>query len=318
MAADAPGGATTGLSRAPRLMPVLAKGVLTGFGKHPRPDAALPRTRLVLPAVRIGLGRAATYARVCGYDATEPLPVTYPHILGFPLAARLMSARDFPLPMLGLVHTGIEITQYAPLHPTDTLELTVFAGALRAHRRGTEVVMTTEARRGGALVWHDRSTYLARHRASGGREPLPDGPSASPGSPGVRGAPGPLDPPGPSRARDLPVRARWRLPADLGRRHAAVSGDYNPIHLHALTARPLGFPRAIAHGMWTFARCAAEAVLPGTATLRISAEFRSPVLLPATVAYAYETTRSGGAFQLRGTPEGRARVHLEGRVETDV
>ncbi|MFK8847487.1 MaoC family dehydratase [Streptomyces sp. Ac-502] len=299
MTADVPGGAATGLSRAPRLMPVLAKGVLTGFGKRPRPDAVLPRTRLVLPAVRIGLGRAATYARVCGYDATEPLPVTYPHILGFPLAARLMSARDFPLPMLGLVHTGIEITQYAPLHPTDTLELTVYASALRPHRRGTEVVMTTEARRGGALVWHDRSSYLARHRTAGGEG---------------TGRPDP-PPPGP---RELPVRARWRLPADLGRRHAAVSGDYNPIHLHALTARPLGFPRAIAHGMWTFARCAAEAVLPGTATLRISAEFRSPVLLPATVAYAYETTRDGGAFQLRGGPDGRPRVHLEGRVETDV
>nr|WP_050514884.1 MaoC/PaaZ C-terminal domain-containing protein [Streptomyces rimosus] len=280
-------------------MPALAKGVLTGIGKHPRPDAALPRTRLVLPAVRVGLGRAASYARVCGYDATEPLPVTYPHILGFPLAAQLMSARDFPLPMLGLVHTGIEITQYAPLHPTDTLELTVFAGALRAHPRGTEVVMTTEARRGGALVWHDRSTYLARHRTAAGVEPQrPRLPSPTP--------------------RELPVRAQWHLPADLGRRHAAVSGDYNPIHLHALTARPLGFPRAIAHGMWTFARCAAEAVLPGTPTLRISAEFRAPVLLPATVSYAYETTRTGGTFQLRGGPGGRSPVHLEGRVETDV
>ncbi|KAA6224138.1 hypothetical protein CP973_02960 [Streptomyces albofaciens JCM 4342] len=288
-------------------MPALAKGVLTGIGKHPRPDAALPRTRLVLPAVRIGLGRAASYARVCGYDATEPLPVTYPHILGFPLAARLMSARDFPLPMLGLVHTGIEITQYTPLHPTDTLELTVFAGTLRAHRRGTEVVMTTEARRGGALVWHDRSTYLARHRTDGGEEPRGTG-SGAPLS-GARRSPVP---------RELPVRAQWRLPADLGRRHAAVSGDYNPIHLHALTARPLGFPRAIAHGMWTFARCAAEAVLPGTPTLRISAEFRAPVLLPATVTYAYETTRTGGSFQLRGGPDGRSRVHLEGRVETDV
>ena len=26
---------------------------------------------------------------------------------------------------------------------------------------------------------------------------------------------------------------RWRLPADLGRRYAAVSGDYNPIHWRA-------------------------------------------------------------------------------------
>ncbi|MFH9423220.1 MaoC family dehydratase [Streptomyces sp. NPDC017529] len=295
----APGAARVALPRAPRLMPVLAKGVLTGFGKRPRVDAGVPRTRLVLPAARVGLGRAASYARVCGFQATEPLPVTYPHILGFPLAARLMSAREFPLPMLGLVHTGIEITQYVPLHPADTLELTVFASGLRAHRRGTEVVMTTEARRAGALVWHDRSAYLARHRTpeSGGAE---------------RGAPREPEP------RSLPVRATWRLPADLGRRHAAVSGDYNPIHLHALTARPLGFPRAIAHGMWTFARCAAEAVLPGTPTFRISAGFRAPVLLPATVSYAYETTRAGGSFQLRGGPGDRERVHLEGRVETEV
>ncbi|MFI0261396.1 MaoC family dehydratase [Streptomyces sp. NPDC017056] len=292
----APGAARVDLPRAPRLLPVLAKGVLTGFGKRPRADAGVPRTRLVLPAVRVGLGRAASYARVCGFQATEPLPVTYPHVLGFPLAARLMSAREFPLPMLGLVHTGIEITQYVPLHPADTLELTVFASGLRAHRRGTEVVMITEARRAGALVWHDRSGYLARHRMPESAAPPEQEPEPEP--------------------RSLPVRATWRLPADLGRRHAAVSGDYNPIHLHALTARALGFPRAIAHGMWTFARCAAEAVPPGTPAFRISAGFRAPVLLPATVSYAYETTRTGGSFQLLGGPDDRARVHLEGQVET--
>ena len=51
--------------------------------------------------------------------------------------------------------------------------------------------------------------------------------------------------------------ARWHLPDDLGRRYASVSGDRNPIHMHALTAKAFGFPRAIAHGMWTKARCLA-------------------------------------------------------------
>ena len=49
----------------------------------------------------------------------------------------------------------------------------------------------------------------------------------------------------------------WKLPGDLGREYAAVSGDHNPIHLYPLTAKAFGFPRQIAHGMWTKARCVA-------------------------------------------------------------
>jgi acyl dehydratase len=30
--------------------------------------------------------------------------------------------------------------------------------------------------------------------------------------------------------------------------------DVNPIHLHAIAAKAFGFPRAIAHGMYTAAR----------------------------------------------------------------
>ena len=54
-----------------------------------------------------------------------------------------------------------------------------------------------------------------------------------------------------------PGGVEWRLPGDLGRRYAAVSGDRNPIHLYALTAKAFGFPRQIAHGMWSKARCLA-------------------------------------------------------------
>ena len=38
---------------------------------------------------------------------------------------------------------------------------------------------------------------------------------------------------------------------------AGASGDHNPIHLYPLTAKALGFPRQIAHGMWSKARCIA-------------------------------------------------------------
>ena len=52
-------------------------------------------------------------------------------------------------------------------------------------------------------------------------------------------------------------RRPGRFPSDLGRRYGSVSGDLNPIHLSDPTAKLFGFPRAIAHGMWTKARCLA-------------------------------------------------------------
>ncbi|MEV5989132.1 MaoC/PaaZ C-terminal domain-containing protein [Streptomyces sp. NPDC052051] len=273
------------LRRSPALAPLLARGALRSPLKRPRPDARFPRTRLVLPGVRIDPARLAAYERVCAFPTgVDTLPLTYPHVLGFPLAMRIMTGRGFPLPLLGLVHTSVEITQRQGLLPHDAYELTVYVAELRPHRRGTEAVVVTEARTGERLVWESASTYLARHR--GGSAP-------SPASPAEDQAP-------------LPALAEWRLAADVGRRYATASGDRNPIHLHPVTARLFGFPGAIAHGMWSLARCLAEQ--PARAAVRLRAEFRAPVPLPGTVTYAAD----GDRFALRGGK----RLHLVGTVVT--
>ncbi|MFC8274779.1 MaoC family dehydratase [Streptomyces sp. NPDC057271] len=248
---------------------------------RPRPDTPPPRTRITRGPLRADEDRLAAYARLCGfrYAAGGPLPLTYPHVLGFPSAMRLMSRRDFPLPLLGLVHTWITITRHTPSTTANHLELTVYARDSRPHRRGTEVTMVTEARRAGRLVWESASGYLARHAST-------------------------VDTP-PREHPLLHTTTEWHLPPDLGRRYAAVSGDRNPIHLHALTARAFGFPGTVAHGMWTFARCLAERDGSGEFP-HARAEFRAPVLLPRTVRYGADAT---GRFQLRG-PDGR--LHLTG------
>ncbi|MEU2250153.1 MaoC/PaaZ C-terminal domain-containing protein [Streptomyces sp. NPDC019224] len=268
----------------PSLTLSLARGAVTSpFKRAGRPDAALPADRVRRPAAPAAPGPLAAYRTICGFPATGPLPVTYPHVLAFPLAMRLMTRRDFPLPVTGLVHTWIEITAHRPLQPEDLLELAVYAKELSPHRRGTEVTVVTEARVAGEPVWESRSGYLSRHATRNETAPEPRTP-----------------------VPELPAVAEWRLPGNLGRRYAATSGDRNPIHLHPLTARLFGFPRAIAHGMWTVARCLAET--PEPALLRtVRADFRAPVLLPGTVTYASD----GTAFQLRGGGDG-ARVHLTG------
>ncbi|WP_406245245.1 MaoC/PaaZ C-terminal domain-containing protein [Streptomyces anulatus] len=267
----------------------LARGALTSpFKRAGRPDATLPPDRPTRPAAPVAPGPLAAYGRVCGFPESGPLPLTYPHVLAFPLTMRLMTGHAFPLPVLGLVHTWIEITPHRAVAPAEPLELTVYAQQLTAHRRGTEVTMATEARVSGELVWESRSGYLSRHRQAAQ-------------------AAGPVTAVPPA-AGSLPARAEWRLPGDLGRRYGSVSGDRNPIHLHPLTARLFGFPRAIAHGMWTVARCLAEAGDPSSIR-SVRAGFRAPVLLPATVTYAADAT--GNAFELR-SPDGR--VHLVGTV----
>ncbi|PAZ15810.1 hypothetical protein CLM62_11730 [Streptomyces sp. SA15] len=278
---------TITLPQAPSLPPLLARGALLSPFKRPRPDAEFPRTRLVLPGVRIDLARLAAYERVCGFaTGDDALPVTYPHVLGFPLAMRLMSGRDFPLPLLGLVHTSIEITQRRALAATGEYELSVHIDELVPHRRGTEAAVVSEVRAGGEVVWESRSTYLARHRT------------------GSRTSSEPAERKEPAAREPLPAVADWRLAGDVGRRYGAVSGDRNPIHLHPLTARLFGFPRAIAHGMWTVARCVAAHGTPAAVVVR--AGFRAPVPLPGTVTYAAE----GGLFELRGGD----RVHVTGGV----
>ncbi|MFG2790582.1 MaoC family dehydratase [Streptomyces sp. NPDC048419] len=270
------------LPGSPALAPLLARGAVLSPFKHPRPDADFPRDRLVLPGLRIDLAQLAAYERVCGIPTgDDALPLTYPHVLGFPLAMRLMSDRDFPLPLLGLVHTSIEITRRRALAATGVYELSVHVGGLEPHRRGTEASVITEVRTGGEVVWESRSTYLARHRTERTDEPRR----------AVR--------------EPLPAVDEWHLSGDVGRRYGAASGDRNPIHMYPLTARLFGFPRAIAHGMWTAARCLAAHGAPERA--RVQAEFRAPVLLPGTVTYAAH----GGRFELRGGE----RVHVSGVVE---
>ncbi|PWI11246.1 hypothetical protein DIZ27_07640 [Streptomyces sp. NWU339] len=275
------------LTRSPALAPLLARGAVLSLFKRPHPDAAFPRTRLVLPEPRVDPARLAAYKRICGFPTGEDaLPLTYPHVLGFPAAVRLMSGRDFPLPLPGLVHTSVRITRHRTVPVTGAHELSVHVEGLAPHRRGTEAALVTEVRTsGGALVWESRSTYLARHRTSG--RPAPHREE----EPGAR--------------RPLPVVEAWHLPGDAGRRYGAASGDRNPIHLHPLTARLFGFPRAVAHGMWTVARCLAAHGLPEAVV--VHAEFKAPVLLPGAVTYGAQD----GRFELRG-PGGR--LHLTGEV----
>ena len=254
----------------------------------------LPRTRWTLDGVRADADQLAAYARVCGFQLRDALPSTYVHVLAFPLHMALMTDGSFPYGAVGLVHLRNRITQHRPIGVGEAFDLAVFTMPPQAHPKGTTFTIVSEARVGGELVWQDASTMLKRGRPPKGAAPAP---------PRARDR-------GPA-AKDLPFVARWRLPESLGRQYAAASGDRNPIHLHALSAKLLGFPRAIAHGMWTKARCLAALAptLPDAYTVDVA--FRRPILLPGAVAFAADP--AAGRFAVRSAKDD-TKIHLEGRV----
>ncbi|MGH3656842.1 MAG: MaoC/PaaZ C-terminal domain-containing protein [Micromonosporaceae bacterium] len=264
---------TEELSSPPRMSPLLLKAVLTA---PTRRGGDLPDTELVLTDVVADTDRLADYARVCGFRLTPYLPPTYPHILGFPLAMRLMTDSAFPFPLPGMVHAGNLITQHRAVPAEQPLTIRVRADSLSETDRGTEFVMRTEAYDAGEAVWQEESRYLRRQRKpkGGTSADKPTTPRASPPDP----------------------TAIWRVPGDIGRRYAGVSGDHNPIHLHPLTSKLAGFSRPIAHGMWTLARCLAalEGRLPDR--YRVEVAFRRPISLPSTVGFRADRDGAGWAI----------------------
>jgi acyl dehydratase len=286
------------LSSSPSMLPLFARAgaaMIPGSSRLPflGPGAegdGLPDLKLVLGEVSIDRQRLADYDRVCKFPLRDQLPATYPHILAFPLHLALMTDASFPFPALGLVHIANRIVAHRPLLISEQFELKVWAAELKPHPRGTVFELRSEARTGEQLVWEETSTILKRGEGSG--------------RPAEREARAQSD--------TLPVTATWRLPGDLGRRYAAVSGDRNPIHIHPLSARLFGFPTAIAHGMWTKARCLASLGprLPESFTVEV--EFKKPVLLPATVDFSEREESEGSRFAVRGA--GKGTPHLDGRV----
>ncbi|SCL23573.1 MaoC like domain-containing protein [Micromonospora nigra] len=286
----ADGRARIALPRLPAAGPLYRRALLNALPLvGGRRAADVPAVELAVDGVTVDREHLADYDRVCGFRLTDRLPATYLHVVGFPLSLRLMTAPEFPIALTGVVHVGNRITVRRPVTADETVAFTTWAENLRPHERGRQVDVVLVGTVGGAEVWRGVSTYLGRER--------------TPGDGGRREAREGAGPPAAS--------AHWRVAPRVGTDYARVSGDHNPIHTSRLGARLLGFPRPIAHGMWSKARCLAalESRLPEAYTVEVA--FKLPVPLPTTAAFSATADGAHWDFALHDL---RGRPHVVGTV----
>lgn len=289
---------TKTLDSSPSILPLYAKAALPMIPGAsllpfvPGGGGEIPEgLDLELGGVRAKPAEVSAYAKVCGFALRDTLPPTYPHMLAFPLHMAVMSDGSFPFGAVGLVHVENRIVQQRPIGVDEEMTIRVRPRPLQPHSKGKTFSLETEVLVDGEVVWESVSTMLRRGK----------------GDEKAKTERGFV-----SVAADTPASAEWKLGGDLGRRYAGVSGDRNPIHMHSLTAKPLGFPSAIAHGMWTKARALAqlESRLPDS--FEVDVRFRKPVLLPARVEFAEQDAGEEILFTVRDAKKGTP--HLDGLV----
>ncbi|GAA4891405.1 MaoC/PaaZ C-terminal domain-containing protein [Tessaracoccus lubricantis] len=235
-------------------------GAVTKKGRRAR----LPDRSMLVMGHEQSLRGLAEYCKVTGFTLRDTVPATWLHVQTFPMQAALMAQDDFPFSLAGLVHVSNRMRLHRPVRVGEGLRMAVRTEHLAAHAKGAVFDMVGEIHVGDDLAWSGSSTYLAT---------------------GARVEGEPADALRLTAPQEAPSQ-QWRLPADLGRQYARVSGDSNPIHLYPLTARLFGFPRPIIHGMWTHAR--ALAALGGRLpeTYEVQVQFAKPILLPGKVGFA--------------------------------
>ncbi|AYA24000.1 MULTISPECIES: MaoC/PaaZ C-terminal domain-containing protein [Rhodococcus] len=239
---------------------------------------SLPDDVLVLRSLKVDPDDLAEYTKVCGLRFGDSLPLTYPFILTFPLVMKLMVSKGFPFAAVGSVHAENVIEQFRPISVTEPLDIAVHAENMREHRKGLLVDLVSEVNVGRELVWRQTSTFLHQQRTSLSGQPKPE-----------------------PKEEEIPLvpTSTLRVDQKVIDRYAAVSGDRNPIHVSTLGAKAFGFPKTIAHGMWSAAATlsAVEGRIPGKVTYAV--RFGKPVLLPSSLSLYAQHVADGWDLALR-------------------
>ncbi len=290
-AVSTPSGIVLELKSLPNAKALLLKAAATATRK-PTIQTVAPKLAVRINGVKFDEKWIGAYNTVCGFEGSD-IGLTAPQVLASALHLYLMARDEVPFPMLGMVHLRNIIEATSDLVVGQEHDIVVSFGETRQTPLGLEFDVHTRFLREGQVVWSGVMSILSRVK-------------------GIR-LPGAK----PAALVDIdPTVARYvklDVPENQGRQYAKVSNDYNPIHIHARSAALFGFPKAIAHGMWTAARLLADVQREmGGVPAFYEVRFKQPVFLPSSNMVKFHVDGDSGQFQLLAAKD--SRVLMEGVI----
>jgi hypothetical protein len=264
----------------------LPKVVSTMFksNKGSLPDILVEQTGVKIPRERL-----LKYNNVCGFADSVFAPSTFLYVLSQAAQMTMLTQPDVPFALPGMVHFANRIRQFRPVPVMDSVDFRISFGPMIAHDKGQAFEMLATASIHGEVVWESLSVYLRKGKPGAGQ---------------------PFEWPETAVAENA-AKEKWHLDSGLGIRYGKVSGDFNPIHMHPLTARLFGMPRHIIHGMYNKGRILAQ-LLPELHSdqYEIGVAFKVPVQLPADIIYRHNPSDNGFVFDVVDSEE--VKPHLRG------
>lgn len=257
--------------------------------KKPKAEKVLPQVEYVVDSFKVDQKHLKAYNEVCGFKNNGYIPAIYLTVLSQSLQMHMMTSEAFPFPILGLVHIHNQVKQYRKVGVNETLTLSCKFGELQPHDKGVQFDFITTVKVGNEIVVEALTTYLSRQKTD------------------AKAAVKPAE----SKAPDYKLNTEWKISENTGRRYAMTSGDFNLIHIHAVTAKAFGFKQAIAHGMWSKAKALANLSLPDA--YEADVWFKLPMYLPSKVEFLTAQAANDTDFLIRNSKN--QKPHVTGHVK---
>lgn len=257
--------------------------------KKPKGEKVLPQVEYVVDSFKVDQKHLKAYNNVCGFKNNGYIPAIYLAVLSQSLQMHMMTTEAFPFAILGLVHIRNQVKQYRKVGVNETLSLSCKFGELQPHDKGVQFDFITTAKVGDEVVVESLTTYLARQKTDA-KVPAKAAEAKS---------------------VELQVQAEWDVSENTGRRYAMTSGDFNLIHIHAVTAKAFGFKQAIAHGMWSKAKALSSLTLPDA--YEADVWFKLPMYLPSKVEFLTAQEGKNTEFAIRNSKN--KKPHVTGSVK---
>jgi hypothetical protein len=295
--------------------------------------------------MQINAKHCASYNRLSQWNDNFAAIIhpNYIQTLSLPMQLSMMVDSSFPFKPMGLVHIGNKIDVTRLPEQSARLGLVTTFGDVYWHKKGwlfeviTNAIILDDRRHAGfasnttnstdlAELVKDESTvavkgssvYLSRCRHNNEQSTFKQQASLT-----SKESPSWLQvdvhqfddiiEENPSIIIDLPFSG------DVGRKYAKVSGDCNPIHLYAATAKLLGFKTAIAHGMYSkalvFSKLARDIGCTHS-SFSIKGVFMQAISLPANTSLIAQHTRHNNVeFSLYSRSKRKQKIHVMGSID---